>query len=85
MRRTIPRRKASARTSIVTSAPFLRIRTAWTVRIGVRSPITTPKALKSCGPTKACPARSIAAMSSGARTPSAWRSRSGLRGPFQTV
>ena len=27
----------------------------------------------------------IAAMFSGLRTPSAWRSRIGLRGPFQTV
>ena len=31
------------------------------------------------------PALAMAAVSSGARTPSAWRSRSGLRGPFQTV
>jgi hypothetical protein len=44
-----------------------------------------PKAEKSCRPSKTDPALAMAAMFSGARTPSAWRSRSGLRGPFQTV
>ena len=83
MRRTIPRRKASARTSIVTSRPSRLTRTAMTVRTGDRS--AAPKALKSCRPMKTDPARAIAAVSSGARTPSAVRSRSGLRGPFQTV
>ena len=83
MRRTIPRRKESARTSIVTSRPSRRTRTAMTVRTGERS--VAPKALKSCRPMKTDPARAIAAVSSGTRTPSAVRSRSGLRGPFQTV
>ncbi len=83
MRRTMPRRKASARTSIVTSGPVLLTRTEWTVRTGCRS--VDPKALKSCRPSKADPARAIASVSSGTRTPSAVRSRSGLRGPFQTV
>ena len=83
MRRTIPRRKASARTSIVTSRPSRLTRTAMTVRTDVRP--AAPKALKSCRPMKTDPARAIAAVSSGARTPSAVRSRSGLRGPFQTV
>src|SRR6476646_9694830 len=83
IRRTIPRRKASARTSIVTSRPSRRTRTACTVRTGERS--AAPKALKSCRPTKTDPARDIAAVSSGARNPSAVRSRNGLRGPFQTV
>ena len=54
-----------------------------TVRTDVRP--AAPKALKSCRPMKADPARAIAAVSSGVRTPSAVRSRSGLRGPFQTV
>ena len=83
MRRTIPRRKASALTSIVTSVPSRLIRTSCTVRTGDRS--AAPKALKSCRPMKTDPASDIAAVSSGARTPSAVRSRSGLRGPFQTV
>ena len=54
-----------------------------TVRTDVRP--AAPKALKSCRPMKTDPARAIAAVSSGVRTPSAVRSRSGLRGPFQTV
>ena len=54
-----------------------------TVRTGERS--VAPKARKSCRPMKADPARAIAAVSSGTRTPSAVRSRSGLGGPFQTV
>ncbi len=54
-----------------------------TVRTGDRS--VAPKALKSCRPRKTDPASAIAAVSSGTRTPSAERSRSGLRGPFQTV
>jgi hypothetical protein len=54
-----------------------------TVRTGDRS--VAPNGLKSCRPMKADPARSIAAVSSGTRTPSAVRSRRGLRGPFQTV
>ena len=83
MRRTIPRRKASARTSIVTSRPSRLTRTEWTVRTGDRS--VAPKALKSCRPMKTDPARDIAAVSSGVRNPSAVRSRNGLRGPFQTV
>ena len=83
MRRTIPRRKASARTSIVTSRPSRLTRTEWTVRTGDRS--AAPKALKSCRPMKTDPARDIAAVSSGSRNPSAVRSRNGLRGPFQTV
>ena len=83
MRRTMPRRNESALTSIVTSRPSRLTRTALTVRTGERS--VAPKALKSCRPMKADPARAIAAVSSGARTPSAVRSRSGLRGPFQTV
>ena len=83
MRRTIPRRKASARTSIVTSSPARRTRTECTVRTGL--PIAPPKALKSCRPMKTDPARAIAAVSSGVRTRSAVRSRSGLRGPFQMV
>ena len=58
MRRTIPRRKESARTSIVTSRPSLLTRTAMTVRTGERS--VAPKALKSCRPMKTDPARSIA-------------------------
>src|SRR6187399_628971 len=45
MRRTIPRRNASALTSIVTSRPFRLTRTAMTVRTGERS--VAPKALKS--------------------------------------
>ena len=53
------------------------------VTTGWRS--AAPKAEKSCRPMKTCPARAIAAISSGSRTPSAYRSRSGLRGPFQTV
>lgn len=83
MRRTIPRRNESARTSIVTSRPSRLTRTMLTVRTGERS--VAPKALKSCRPMKADPARAIAAVSSGTRTPSANRSRLGLRGPFQTV
>src|SRR5204863_4878170 len=83
IRRTIPRRKASARTSIVTFRPARPTRTAMTVRTDVRP--AAPKARKSCRPMKADPARSIAAVSSGSRTPSARRSLSGLRGPFQTV
>src|SRR6478752_7111793 len=83
IRRTIPRRKASARTSIVTSRPSRLTRTAMTVRTDVRP--AAPKVLKSCRPMKADPARAIAAVSSGVRTPSAIRSTSGLRGPFQTV
>ncbi len=83
MRRTIPRRNASALTSIVTNRPFRLTRTAMTVRTGERS--VAPKALKSCRPMKTDPARSIAAVSSGTRTPSAVRSARGLRGPFQTV
>ena len=74
------RRRPGRRSSRATRLPT---RTAWTVRTGVRS--RRPEGPKSCRPTKACPARSIAAISSGARTPSAQRSRSGLRGPFQTV
>ena len=54
-----------------------------TVRTGERS--VAPKERKSCRPMKTDPARAIAAVSSGIRTPSAERSRSGLRGPFQTV
>src|SRR5436190_15825085 len=83
IRRTIPRRKASAVTSIVTDRPSRLTRTAITVRTDVRP--AAPKELKSCRPMKADPARAIAAASSGTRTPSAIRSRSGLRGPFQTV
>src|SRR6188472_4420567 len=83
IRRTIPRRKESARTSIVTVRPSRRTRTAMTVRTGERS--VAPKAPKSCRPMKTDPTRAIAAVSSGIRTPSALRSRSGLRGPFQTV
>src|SRR4249919_429942 len=83
IRRTIPRRKASARTSIVTSRPSRRTRTDRTVRTVERSP--APKARKSCRPMKTDPARAIAAVSSGSRSPSAIRSCSGLRGPFQTV
>ena len=44
-----------------------------------------PRRRKSCRPSRTDPARAIAAVSSGTRTPSAKRSRSGLRGPFQTV
>src|SRR4051795_4943028 len=83
IRGTIPRRKASARTAIVTILPSRLARTIVTVRTDVRP--ATPKARKSCRPMKTDPARSIAAVSSGVRTPSAVRSRSGLRGPFQTV
>ena len=83
IRLTIPRRKASALTSIVTSDPLLLTRTECTVRTGFRS--AAPKAAKSCRPSRTDPARAIAAVSSGTRTPSAVRSRSGLRGPFQTV
>src|SRR5262245_23826914 len=83
IRLTIPRRKASALPSIVTSAPPRLTRTACTVRTGSRS--AAPKAEKSCRPSRTSPARAIAAVSSGTRTPSAVRSRSGLRGPFQTV
>ena len=83
MRRTCPRRNESALTSIVTSRPCRRTRTAMTVRTGERS--VAPKARKSCRPMKTDPARAIAAVSSGTRTPSAVRSRSGLGGPFQTV
>src|SRR4029079_12860767 len=83
IRLTIPRRKASARTSIVTREPFLLTRPECTVRTGFRS--AAPKAEKSCRPSRTDPARAIAAVSSGTRTPSAVRSRSGLRGPFQTV
>src|SRR5262245_13694208 len=83
IRLTIPRRKASALTSIVTSDPLLLTRTECTVRTGFRS--AAPKAEKSCRPSRTSPARAIAAVSSGTRTPSAVRSRSGLRGPFQTV
>jgi len=83
MRRTMPRRKASARTSIVTSRPTLLTRTEYTVRTGLRS--ADPKAEKSRRPSKTDAARAIASVSSGTRTPSAVRSRSGLRGPFQTV
>src|SRR6478752_2095366 len=50
IRRTIPRRKESARTSIVTSRPSRRTRTICTVRTGERS--VAPKPLKSCRPMK---------------------------------
>ena len=83
MRRTIPRRNESARTSIVTSRPSRLTRIAMTVRTDVRP--ATPTARKSCRPMKADPARAIAAVSSGSRNQSAVRSCSGLRGPFQTV
>src|SRR3990172_9551087 len=83
MRLTIPRRKASARTSIVISFPSRRTRTRWTFRTGCGS--APPKALKSWRPSKAVAARAIASTSRLVRTRSAVRSRSGLRGPFQTV
>ena len=70
MRRTCPRRKESARTSIVTRRPSRRTRTACTVRTGDRS-VVPPKAEKSCRPSKTDPALAMAAMSSGLRTPSA--------------
>ena len=54
-----------------------------TVRTGCGS--APPTALKSWRPSKAVAARAIAAMSRSCRTQSAVRSRSGLRGPFQTV
>ena len=69
MRRTCPRRKDSARTSIVTRRPSRRTRTAYTVRTGDRS--VPPKLEKSCRPSKTDPALAMAAMSSGLRTPSA--------------
>ena len=69
IRRTIPRRKASALTSIVTTLPLRLTRTASTVRIGDR--FVAPNGLKSCRPTRTDPARAIATTSSGARTPSA--------------
>ena len=81
--RTIWRRKASPITSIVMRRPSLRTRTPWRVRIGCQS--AAPKAVKSCRPSRTSAASAIAAVSSGRRTPSAVRSRSGLRGPFQTV
>src|SRR6185295_8250703 len=81
IRRTMPRRKASARTSIVTSDPSRRTRSRCTVRTGCGS--APPTALKSWRPSKAVAARAIAAMSRSCRTQSAVRSRSGLREPFQ--
>src|SRR5262245_60963703 len=83
IRRTMPRRKASARTSIVTADPSRRTRIRWTVRTGCGS--APPKALKSWRPSKAVAARAIAATSRPDRTRSAVRSRSGLRGPVQVV
>ena len=68
MRRTIPRRKASARTSIVTVDPCRLTRSRWTVRTGCGS--APPKALKSWRPSKAVAALAIAAMSSSDRTQS---------------
>ena len=69
MRRTWPRRKDSARTSIVTRRPSRRTRTAYTVRTGCRS--VPLKAEKSWRPSRTVAALAIAAMSSGLRTPSA--------------
>ena len=84
MRRTIPRRKASARTSIVTERS-LPAGPGPMHGPDRRAGPPPPKAQKSCRPSRAGPARAIAATSSGTRTPSAVRSRSGLRGPFQMV
>src|SRR5690349_17393715 len=70
IRRTCPRRKALALTSIVTRPAASRTRTAYTVRTEDRS-VTPAKPEKSCRPSKTDPALAIAAMSSGDRTPSA--------------
>ena len=70
MRRTCPRRKAFARTSIVTRRPSFRTRTECTVRTGDRS-VAPPKAEKSCRPSKTDAASAMAAMFNCLRTPNA--------------
>jgi hypothetical protein len=67
MRRTIPGRKASARTSIVTRRPSRRTRTAWTVRTGERSVAAEGPEVVPAFEDR--PGRAIAAMSSGTPHP----------------
>ena len=82
MRRTIRRRKASAETSIVTTDPCADPdRVNGPDRLSVRR----PEGGEVVPADQDRPGSAIAATSSGVPHPERLRSRSGLRGPFQTV